>query len=398
MRFRSTLSTARRLDDACAETIAELRRSFVDEDPDLVMAFATPSLGDLDEIPRRLAKAFPRSLLGGCSGGGVIGDGHEVEDRPGMALLAGRLPGATIETRVLRRDELPNPDAPPSTWHALFETPSARVRGLIVLPDPWRFPVGTLLTGLDYAYPDCPKVGGLVSGGDHAGAQRVFAGRGADAKALDDGALVVVFGGQVEIAAIVAQGCRPIGRVGTITAGSGQDLVAVDGQPALAFLKSQIDSLDERELEIVRSSPMFVGLAMDPFAAETPDEGEYLMRNIVGLDRERGSLAIAGRPGVGRKIRFHLRDREASDCDLQRAFRRVQASPAPAAALLFSCLGRGKGLYGEADHDSRAFLERFGRVPLAGFFCNGEIGPVAGATYLHGYTSAFALIRQVELG
>ncbi|MBI5850370.1 MAG: FIST C-terminal domain-containing protein [Planctomycetes bacterium] len=394
MQFRTALSTARDPDAACDEAIASLRAAFGEASPDLVLAFATPKLGDLDRIPARLAAAFPSSAIAGCSGGGVIGAGHEIEETAGLTVLAGRLPRCKVEVRVLQQQDLPDPDAPPGAWHALFATPHDRIRGLLVLPDPWRFPVAALLTGLDYAFPNAPKIGGLVSGGEQAGTQRVFAGE----TSLDQGAVVVAFSGEVIVEAVVAQGCRPIGRAGTVTAGSGQDLVTVDGQPALAFLKAQIDSLDERELEIIRSSPMFIGLAMDPFAADAPDEGEYLMRNIVGLDRKRGSLAIAGRPSVGRKIRFHLRDRDASETDLRRSFARVPASPKPAAALLFACLGRGVGLYGDADHDTRAFLSHFGDVPIAGFFCNGEIGPIGANTHLHGYTSAFALIRRPSQG
>ena len=65
-----------------------------------------------------------------------------------------------------------------------------------------------------------------------------------------------------------------------------------------------------------------------------------------------------------------------------------------AGALLFQCSGRGMGLYGQADHDSNAFRRLVGDVPLGGFFCNGEIGPIQNATHLHGYTSAFAVFRE----
>ncbi len=393
MRFFTALSTARDRDSACTEAVAKLRTALGAAEPDLLIAFASPSLGELGAIPALVLPSSGAREFAGCSGGGVIAEGHEIEDAPGIALIAAQMPGCDIEVRALQRVELPSPDAPPAAWHALFRSPPERIRGFIVLPDPWTFPVSVLLEGLDYAFPHAPKIGGLVSGGDRAGLHRMFAGP----VTLERGAIVIAFAGDVAIEAIVAQGCRPFGRAGTVTEGAGQELVTVNGRSALDFLQDQIDSLDENGIESVKRSPMFIGLATDPFALDAGDDGEYLMRNIVGLDRKKGSLAIAGRPAIGRKVRFHLRDREASESDLQRAFARADHGPPPAAALLFSCLGRGRSLFGDADHDTRAFLDRFGEIPLAGFFCNGEIGPVGPGTYLHGYTSAFALFRSASL-
>ena len=393
MRFRSALSAATDLKTACTECAAVIG---VDgEPPDLLLAFASPQLADLEDLPSELARTLRPRQLAGCSGGGVLAEGREIESGAGLALLAAWWPrvdgvaAVRTQSRLLSREELPGPDAPPSAWHELFEVERESIRGFAIFPDPWSFPVTPLLDGLDYAFHGVPKFGGLVSGSGGTTDQHLF---------LDDrhhgrGAVVVAFAGDLRIDTVVTQGCRPIGRPGTVTEGTGQDLMRVDDRTALGFLQEQIDALDETETEMARRSTMFIGLAMDPFTFDAPDDGEYLMRNIVGLDRQRGSLTIAGRPSAGRKIRFHLRDATASDDDLRRVLAGALKGPPPTGALLFACLGRGRDLYGDADHDSRAFRDAFGPVPIGGFFCNGEIGPVGVQTYLHGYTAVFALFR-----
>jgi small ligand-binding sensory domain FIST len=98
-------------------------------------------------------------------------------------------------------------------------------------------------------------------------------------------------------------------------------------------------------------------------------------------------------------VQFHLRDARTSADDLEAHLCRYrdEAKDTPAkGALLFSCLGRGVHLYGSADHDSHLFRHHLGEIPLGGFFCNGEIGPVQNKTFLHGYTSAFGLFRQAQ--
>jgi small ligand-binding sensory domain FIST len=261
-----------------------------------------------------------------------------------------------------------------------------------VLPDPFSFTPGRLLTGLDYAFPTTPKIGGLVSGSANRGGHALFI----DDAVEHTGCAVLGFAGAIAIRTAVAQGCRGIGRVGRITECKDHYLVAIDGEPAVTFLKRQIDSLTESERELAQRAPMFLGIAMDPFQLEQPEPGDFLIRNIVGIDRSNGVLAVGDRLSVGRRVQFHLRDQQTSSEDLRAVLTRSSSGRAARAALLFSCLGRGAGLYGEAGHDSRVFHEVEGDVPLCGFFCNGEIGPVAGTTYLHGYTSSFAILEEPD--
>jgi small ligand-binding sensory domain FIST len=203
---------------------------------------------------------------------------------------------------------------------------------------------------------------------------------------------VAAFTGDVTLAPVLAQGCKPIGAVGTITRAENNLLHAIDQQRAVTFLQQQLEGLDDGDRELATTRPIFLGIAMNPFTdADKLGPGDYLIRNVLGFDPERGALSIGEVLAPGRRVQFHVMDHHTSAFDLRRALhQRAALSDKPAGALMFSCLGRGQGLYGEPGHDSRLFFEEFGDAPLAGFFCNGEIGPVHDTTYLHGYTASIA--------
>ena len=301
------------------------------------------------------------------------------------------MPGVDVRARHLEEGDLPSEDAAPSSWVEELGAQPEDTSGFVVLPEPFTFPADRLLTGLDYAYPHAPKVGGLVSGARQPDHHALFL----DRHTHHSGALVVGLGGAVTVDTRVAQGCKPFGRVGRITAADGYDLSTIDGKPAGAFLQEQLRNLDGHDLELAKTTPLFLGIAMDPFALDAPQPGDFLIRNVLDYDPESGRLKIGEHLSVGRAVQFHLRDHETSSNDLREVLTRTSPGTRarkPAGALLFSCLGRGKHLYGEEGHDSRVFTETIGDVPLGGFFCNGEIGPVLGTTHLHGFTSAFALL------
>ncbi|TMQ05605.1 MAG: hypothetical protein E6J90_48565, partial [Deltaproteobacteria bacterium] len=245
----------------------------------------------------------------------------------------------------------------------------AEPTGLLVLVDPFSGHAQRLIDGLDDAFPRAPKFGGLVSGGRVPGGDWLFA----DGEAFRSGVVGVAFTGDLAIDTIVAQGCRPIGAPMVVTRGEGNLILELDHQPPLDVLQSLHDSLADRDRALFRHS-LFVGVEMTDSLVHR--EGELLVRNILGLDPAENVLAVAARLRPFQVIRFLLRD---GGCD---------------GALLFSCLGRGAHLFGEPDHDSRLFRQYVGDVPVGGFFCNGEIVPVGGTTFLHGYTSSFALFRR----
>jgi small ligand-binding sensory domain FIST len=204
----------------------------------------------------------------------------------------------------------------------------------------------------------------------------------------------VALSGDVDVETVVAQGCRPIGKPMLVTRCRGSLLQELDGRPPLQVLAELHGSLEERDRELMQGS-LFIGLEMRADRVEYEPE-ELLVRNLVGADEGSGTLAVGADLRPLTVARFVLRDARTAEEDLRRMLERHRRSGAaipPAGALLFSCVGRGSGLFGRPDHDTSIFEQTLGPAPLGGFFCNGEIGPVGGTTFLHGYTSAFAMFR-----
>jgi small ligand-binding sensory domain FIST len=277
-------------------------------------------------------------------------------------------------------------------WRALVgQAPEARPK-LLLLADPFTMDAGRLIAGLDLAYPGAPKFGGLASGGQRPGENRLLLGDGVHR----GGAVGVAFSGDLAVDTVIAQGCRPIGHPMLVTRCHGNLLQELDNRPPLKVLGDLHDSLGERDRELVHHS-LFLALEMRADQVEFDPE-EILVRNILGADEETGALTIGAELRPMAVAQFVLRDARAAEEDLRRALERHRSAAAgtPAGALLFSCLGRGASLFGRPDHDSGLFQEALGPAPLGGFFCNGEIGPVGGATFLHGYTSAFAIFREAR--
>lgn len=352
---------------------------------DLAVLFVSPHhLKERELISREVRAAFPGATLIGCSGGGIIGDGKEVEDAPAVALAVASLPGVRLTPFHLANPELPDPDQPGGWRERLGFAPDASPH-FVLLPDPLSCNVERLVTGLDAAFGSAScKVGGLVSGGTRPGAHTLWL----DETTHDRGVVGLALEGDVQLRTILAQGCRPIGEPMLVTSCDDNIIYQVEGHTPVEALKALLEELDEGDRELARHS-LFVGIEMKDQVEY--HQGEFLIRNLLGLDPERGAIAVAARVRRWQAVQFHLRDSATSADDLAHQLAAHGRAAPGAGALLFSCLGRGEQLYGQPHHDSHRFRDVVGDVPLAGFFCNGEIGPVAGRTFVHGYTSSFGV-------
>lgn len=394
MRWASAVSDLRRLDAAFGECATQIERDLAHTAPDLLLLFASPHFADaydelLDLAHERLR---PRCLIG-CMGAGVIGSGLEIEYRAGISMLAAHLPGVSLAPFHLERDQLPSLDAPPDAWRGLVGLSAEIEPHFILLADSFTFPVEDLLLGLDYAFPRAVKAGGLASGANYPGGHALFCDRSIHFA----GVVGVALHGNIAVETIVAQGCRPLGTPMRITRCHRNLLLELEGVPPLHVLGQLYETATPRDRALMQHS-LFLGLVMDPLC-DDPHPGDFLIRNLIGADPESGALAIGALLHEGQIVQFHLRDAQTAAEDLRDRlldYKVLHRQEAPLAALLFSCTGRGVGLYGRAGHDSELFQKIVGQLPLAGFFCNGEIGPVAGTTYLHGYTSSFALFRPKQ--
>ena len=379
MRWASAISDRASAVDALGEALASVRGRL--DRIDFAIVFASPQLA------RELAPHMPDVAAGttlGCSGAGIIGDTREIEDRPAVSITAAELPGVTC---TAFRVESGAPPANADEWRERIGVDSPT--GLLLLADPFTSDAQELIDELDAAFPRARKFGGLVSGGRAPNANWLFANR----ETFRGGVVGAAFTGDLAIDTIVAQGCRPIGPPMVVTRCDGNLIAELDNRSPLEVLQSLHDSLAGRDRLLFRHS-LFVGIEMKDSLVHC--ESELLVRNIIGLDPVANVLAVAARVKPFQVLHFLLRDARTATEDLVRLLEQHRAAGRGACdgALLFSCLGRGARLFGEPDHDCRLFREHIGDVAVGGFFCNGEIGPVGGTTFLHGYTSSFALFRR----
>lgn len=388
----STDQTAQLAVDACAKS---LRHELGAADPDLVFIFlSSEHRARFETIPGLLRAHFPNASLIGCSAQGIVGGGKEMEHTCAMSLVAASLPGVKISPFRTDTMGLPDEDAAPEAWHKHLAIPTSEtLQYFIVLADPFSTNIDGFTTGMDYAYPGSTVIGGLASAARRPGQNVLYL----NSDIFDRGLVGVCLEGNIAVDTIVAQGCRPIGKPAKITSCHGTLLNSIDGKPALQFLQELAVTLPTSDRQLMQTS-LFVGFQMNPLATEI-NHGHFLIRNLTGIDPENGSIAVGEHMSPGQIIQFHLRDKAASAEDLAnhlQAFKAAHHQHDYRGALLFTCLGRGQYLYGVPNHDTDLFNARVGAIPLGGFFCNGEIGPVSGTTYTHGYTSSFGLFRARE--
>ncbi len=394
MKWSSAVSEKFSLAEAVEECGRQLHDGLDGMEPDLIIAFVSSHHAvEYDILPQLVRENLADSLLIGCSGGGIIGAGREVEQRPGFALTAAVLPDVQLKPFRIGEDALPDGDAPPDQWEAMVGVKNEAGPQFVLLADPFSTRGEQLLMGLDYGFPDAVKIGGLASGANQPGGNSLYLGE----TTYDSGAVGLALSGNIAVDSVVAQGCRPIGEPMQVTSCRRNFLLGLDGRTPFEVLKEVFQGLDERDRELTQNS-LFVGVVMDPFN-DSPQLGDFLIRNIVGIDAQKGVISVGEMLKEGQTVQFHLRDSQTSSQDLGAMLEKYVSGHKPQAnsgALLFQCLGRGAFLYGRADHDTDMFREKVGAVPLTGFFCNGEIGPVGGSTFLHGYTSSFGIFKPKE--
>lgn len=391
MQWASSVSEKSVLNDAVAECAACVRSEMGSGSPDLALVFASPHFApDFAQMPATVRRELNPRILIGCSGGGVIGAGREIEDRAGLSLIVARLPGVDLLPFRVEDRDLPDLDASPAAWERLTGAASTDGPSFVLLADPFTIRTDNLLAGLDYAFPGSAKVGGLASGPNKASGNALFLG----SQVCWTGAVGIALQGALRLDAIVAQGCRPIGRAMTITSCHQNVLLALDGQKPLAVLRALHDASSDRDKMLINHD-LHLGVIADSLKQDL-QPGDFLIRNVLGIQEETDGLVTGEVLSEGQVVRFHVRDAITAEEVLVshlHQYAKDHGSPPGSGALLFSCLGRGVHLFGKPNHDAGIFRREVGAMPLGGFFCNGEIGPVGQGTFLQSFTSAFAIFR-----
>lgn len=373
---------------------------------DLAVVFVSTSFAsELSRVLPLLKRRFQATHWLGCCGGGVIGvDRHgqscEIEQQPAVGLSLIRLPGATLQPFHIDLQNLPDLDGPREPWCQLVGISHGEsIHGLLLLVDPSSSGIKDLLSGLDYAFTSVPKVGGIAAPHGGSSGSLLFQ------DSLCTGAIGLAIGGDWTVQAVVAQGCRPIGPVFEVQEAkrnvvlklqaNGQE--RADCQAPVACLQEVMAQLDDADRELVRHS-LFIGLASNSFSFTRRESGDdFLVRAIVGVDPRNGAIAVADRVRVGQRLQFHLRDGRTSRAELQHLLEQQrQTRMPPLGAFCFACVGRGCNFYGEPGVDSGLCRTTYPRLPIGGFFCSGEIGPVHGVTHLHGFTASWSFLCPKE--
>ncbi|OAI40902.1 hypothetical protein AYO38_04840 [bacterium SCGC AG-212-C10] len=361
---------------------------------DLAVVFAHPAFeSQLESIAREIETRLSARTLIGCTGQGVISTAREVEGTPAIAVAAFNLPGATLIPARLGQAEMVATPLEPAAWRSLLGVAPEAVHAWLVIADPFTFDVDRLTAGLQVGYPGVPVMGGMASGDAQTRGTRLVLGH----DAINEGAIVVAIGGAWTLHPVVSQGAEPIGDAWTVTAVSGSMVEGIGGRRAVDVLRDTLASLSEEERDRAMRN-LLIGLAMNEYTDEFR-RGDFLIRNLQGFHPQTGAIAIGDQPRVGQTVQFQVRDAAAADEELEAMLDRAESDLAgtpPQGALLFSCNGRGVGLFRTPHHDAAAVDRHFSGLPIAGFFCNGEIGPVGGKTYLHGFTASIGFFVPVE--
>ncbi|HVF06899.1 MAG TPA: FIST N-terminal domain-containing protein [Frankiaceae bacterium] len=380
-RFGDGLATGadlvRAAEDATALALAPLGGMA----PTLVCAFVCgPDPGSIQGAMERVSALAGGATTLGCSAGGVIGNERAVEASSAVSVWAAVLPRTTIRTFHLEVMRTPESLAVVGLPERVDESDLC-----LLLADPYSFPADGFVSRFNDTAGGLPIVGGLASGMLGPGGSRLLI----DGRVVDRGAVGALLRGPVAATTVVSQGCRPIGPTMIVTKADGNVVLELAGQPAVKKLEEIVAELPADE-QALASRGLHIGIAMDEYA-EVHERGDFLIRGVLGVDEERDGLVVGDLVDVGRTVRFQVRDAQAADEDL----RALLSGPAMLGepglvqgALLFSCNGRGANLFPSADHDALLVGEHFAHAPVAGFFAAGEIGPVGGRNYLHGFTAS----------
>jgi small ligand-binding sensory domain FIST len=359
---------------------------------DAVIFFASSLYAEhYPEMLARIQEATKTRILIGCSGEAVVGRDLELEDLPALSLLTLSLPGATLRP-VRFTQAMIEACETPFSWRARLDVQLDDINAWLILADPFRMEIEQLIDGLASAYGECPILGGMASSSNPSVRRtHIFLNH----EVLTDGGVGLAIGGPYTLLPLVSQGCEPIGETWTITSVHDNLIRTISNRPAYDMLVETFKSLPHN-VQRRASRNLLVGLAADEYL-ETFQRGSFLIRPLIGVERGTGALAIGALPRIGQTIQFQMRDAIAADLDLTELLDQVSATlghQLPIAGVLCTCNGRGASLFGTPHHDACAITRQLGAFPLAGLFCNGEIGPIGTRPFLHGFTASLALLIQ----
>ena len=362
-----------------ANEVADVVASSLGPSPEMAVVFVTaPHVEAAEEIASVVRERLQPGVLLGASAVSVIGGSLEIEGRAAVSLWAGNVDGVVPLRMTASRD------GDDLRVEGLDEAALASAHTLLLLPDPFTFPVGELIERLAVDHPDIAVMGGLASAAQKPGDNRLLL----DDRVFRDGAVGLALKGSTRVTSVVSQGCRPIGSPLVVTKAHGSVIYELAGQPAYEQLSTVVQRLrqDERALA---AQGLHIGRVVDEHKDDYT-QGDFLIRGVLGVDQNTGGIAVGDVVPVGSIVQFQVRDAASADEEL----RRLMDGQVADGALLFTCNGRGTHLFEEPHHDAALVSEMLDEVPVGGMFCAGEVGPVGGRSFVHGFTASLALFHD----
>jgi small ligand-binding sensory domain FIST len=357
--------------------------------PELTFAFVSHDHArNFSTMAAQIRERLGGGLLLGCTGETVIGGSREYEGGPALSLWSGVLPGADLVPFQMEFEETPDgimcSGLPDDLGDRAEDT-----RAVLLLGEPFSSVPQSVLDLLSDELPGVPVIGGQASGGN-PGENRLFM----NDREIDRGAIGVVIRGGPHVRSVVSQGCRPIGAPYVVTKAERNVVYELGGAPPMQRLQEIYQTLPPRDQKLVEGG-VHIGIALNEYQ-ESFHRGDFLILNVIGVDKKTGALKAGGLIRVGQTVQFQIRDGETADADLKRLLERHSSEypRLPASSLLFSCNGRGSRMFTALDHDATLIQKHLGPLPLAGIFAQGELGPVGGKNYIHGFTASIALFEE----
>ncbi|MFO1513569.1 MAG: FIST N-terminal domain-containing protein [Verrucomicrobiota bacterium] len=366
----------------------ELRQQLRAPQVSLGLVFMTPKFFPQAKQVLEILRVHARiPLLAGCSSTALVAGDEELEDNAGIVLALYSLPGAKLDGFYFTQSQVEE-SANGVSWRAESGIDPARTNGWLAFIDPFHLDSESWLRSWNEAYQNLPVYGGLASGVFADQTTQVYL----NGEVYEEGGVTISVGGDVKLAGVISQGCTPIGDTWTLTRVEQNLIHRIANRPAYEVLSETVGQMTSEDQRKVRGN-LFIGLVVNEYL-EDFHRGDFLVRNLIGGDPQTGVLAVGAMPRAGQTMQFQRRDAAAATEDMSELLARTHIQLGGATVYggcLCCCNGRGKHLFGKSGHDARMVQKQFGEIGLAGFFCNGEIGPVGEKNFLHGYTASLAL-------
>lgn len=389
MRFASSITASTKIDQAVEELLTPIDARVTPGMVDLVLLFSTAQFNEkLPQIIDRVGQSFPGAVLVGCTAEGTIGYDRELEQTPSISLLVASLPEVRIRPFLVTQRDLASINDPLDWERIVAAAPESRPT-FIAFADPFRLAIHDFVELISDAFPGAPLVGGVATAAREPLQNRLVL----NGEIYREGLVGVTLTGRLDASAVVSQGCRPIGTPFVVTKAERNVIRELGGQSALEQLHQVLTGLAPED-ELLAKQALLMGRVIDEYK-ERFTLGDFLIHNIIGVNRKTGALGIAGLARVGTTVQFHVCDPVSADEDL-RAMLAPYAGTGVRGAALFGCHGRGTHMWPKPGHDVSVLREILGDVPVAGFFCGGEFGPIGARNFVHSFAASIALFREPE--